>query len=34
VLIALDLPALERPAKAISAAPGLGSSFGSCTDIT
>src|SRR5258705_7035872 len=30
--MALDLPALERPAKAISAAPGAGSSRGSCTD--
>src|SRR5690349_10338267 len=33
VLIALDLPALERPAKAISGAPGRGRSRGSCTDI-
>src|SRR2546421_12115363 len=28
----LDLPALERPAKAISATEGRGSSWGSCTD--
>ena len=32
-LIALDFPAFERPAKATSGAPGLGSSRGSCTDI-
>ena len=32
-LIALDLPALERPANAISGAPGAGSSRGSCTDM-
>src|SRR5512144_1846456 len=31
-LIALDLPALERPAKAISGAPGRGRSRGTCTD--
>src|SRR5258706_15359943 len=34
VLIALDLPAFERPANAISGAAGPGSSRGSCTDIT
>src|SRR3954465_13917597 len=33
VLMALDFPALERPANAISATPGAGSSRGSCTDI-
>src|SRR5258706_5072205 len=32
VLIALDLPALERPANAISGIPGGGSSRGSCAE--
>src|SRR5262245_43980852 len=32
-LMALDLPAFERPAKAIPGAPGGGSSRGSCTEI-
>src|SRR5258706_14236047 len=31
-LIALDLPAFERPAKAISGTPGAGSSRGSCAE--
>src|SRR5947209_17362068 len=32
VLMALDLPAFDRPANAISAMPGRGRSRGSCTD--